>query len=223
MFEVGTYFNNRSFDRDKLLQFGFKELEESYLYSTVLIKGEFNVQISVAKDGEVTADVIDAESGDFYVLVKVPDATGPFVGKIRTKLGSLLTEIAEKCFYSNVFQGHSTVQVINYIKNKYEDALEFLWEKFPKNAIVRRKDNAKWYVVILNLPQSKLGLPDSEAIDIIDLRAESSQIETLVDGKKYFPGYHMNKKHWISICLDGSVALDEIFKRIDDSYGLARK
>jgi predicted DNA-binding protein (MmcQ/YjbR family) len=34
------------------------------------------------------------------------------------------------------------------------------------------------------------------------------------------PGYHMNKKHWNTIILDGSVPDKEIFEWIDHSYDL---
>ena len=34
------------------------------------------------------------------------------------------------------------------------------------------------------------------------------------------PGYHMNKKHWNTIILDGSVPDREVFKWIDHSYDL---
>ena len=34
------------------------------------------------------------------------------------------------------------------------------------------------------------------------------------------PGYHMNKKHWNTIIVDGSVPSAEIRKWIDHSYGL---
>lgn len=34
------------------------------------------------------------------------------------------------------------------------------------------------------------------------------------------PGYHMNKQHWNTVKLDGSVPDDEIKKQIDHSYDL---
>ncbi len=34
------------------------------------------------------------------------------------------------------------------------------------------------------------------------------------------PGYHMNKRHWNSLILDGSLPAAEICSMIDDSYGL---
>lgn len=30
----------------------------------------------------------------------------------------------------------------------------------------------------------------------------------------------MNKKHWVTLRLDGSVPIEEILMRIDDSFGL---
>lgn len=37
------------------------------------------------------------------------------------------------------------------------------------------------------------------------------------------PGYHMNKKHWNTVILDGSVPDAEIERMIDRSYGLVVK
>lgn len=37
------------------------------------------------------------------------------------------------------------------------------------------------------------------------------------------PGYHMNKKHWNTVFLDGSVPDKEVFSWIDHSYDLILK
>jgi len=37
------------------------------------------------------------------------------------------------------------------------------------------------------------------------------------------PGYHMNKLHWNSVILDGSIPLSELKKMIDHSYALVVK
>ena len=37
------------------------------------------------------------------------------------------------------------------------------------------------------------------------------------------PGYHMNKKHWNTIMLDGSIPDKDIFAWIDHSYDLVKK
>lgn len=37
------------------------------------------------------------------------------------------------------------------------------------------------------------------------------------------PGYHLNKQHWNTVTLDGSIANDEILGMIDESYALVVK
>lgn len=37
----------------------------------------------------------------------------------------------------------------------------------------------------------------------------------------YLPAYHMNKKSWVTVILDGTVPLSEIKKLLDKSYTLA--
>lgn len=37
------------------------------------------------------------------------------------------------------------------------------------------------------------------------------------------PGYHMNKKHWNTVLLDGSVPIKEVERQIDKSYALVVK
>ena len=34
------------------------------------------------------------------------------------------------------------------------------------------------------------------------------------------PGYHLNKRHWVTITLDGSVADETVFGLVEDSYDL---
>ncbi|MBD5583515.1 MAG: hypothetical protein HDQ88_00290, partial [Clostridia bacterium] len=113
--------------------------------------------------------------------------------------------------------------IINYVKEKYDDELQFLWRTFPSNAVWRRKDNAKWYGALLILSKRKLGIESDEVTDIIDLRIDPDVLPSVVDGKRYFPGYHMNKKSWFTICLDGSVPFEEICTWLDKSYDLAKK
>ncbi len=37
------------------------------------------------------------------------------------------------------------------------------------------------------------------------------------------PGYHMNKRHWNTVTLDGSIPEDEVWEMIDHSYRLVVK
>jgi len=142
--------------------------------------------------------------------------------KVYKAYSEILAKIQKECSEDEIFKANYTKEIINYVKNKYEDKLEFLWEKSPKNAVLRRKSSNKWYAVILTISKRKLNLDSDEIIEIINLHNNPEEIEKLIDNKKYFPAYHMNKKYWCTICLDRTVELKEIYKLIDISYKLAK-
>ena len=124
---------------------------------------------------------------------------------------------------TKVFQSAQAQAIIRYVADEYGDELEFLWQKFDDNAIWRRRDTGKWYGLLAVVSRQKLGQQADERVEIIDLRLDPAELAMTVDHQRYFPGWHMNKKHWYTIILDGSVSTAEICRRIDESYRLARK
>ncbi len=216
-------FEDKKTDFDKLLNYGFKKNQGKYVYKTKLLDGEFFLTIYVTDETRVTTEVVEVSTGELYTLHLIKGANGSFVGKIREEYETVLQDIENKCFYKDVFKSPYTKQVIEFVRKEYGDEPEYLWEKFPDNAVLRRKDTSKWYAAILTVKKEKLGLEGSEKVEVIDLRMNPQEQALLVDNKTYFAGYHMNKKHWLTIILDGSVGLEEIYTRIRTSYSLAVK
>ena len=216
------FFIRKRVDNDKLEAYGFTKENETFCYQTKLLDGQFLMEVYI-NNGEVQTRLLDIESECEYTLHVVSSAQGEFVGAVRTAYGNVLSDIRNKCFIDDVFKSSSAKAVIQYVSSKYNTPLEFLWKKFPDNAVYRRKDNQKWYAVLLTIARNKIGLDGNSAIEILDLRIDPMQLEQTIDNRKYFPGYHMNKKNWYTICLDGSVENDEMFERIDISYELAKK
>lgn len=216
-------FRNKIASAEKLRAFGFVSEGEDYVYSETVVDGQFNLVVRVAADKTASAKVYDADTGDEYVLHLSPQAAGAFVGRVRAECDGVLQKIADNCFETKIFKTEDADSIIRYIREKYQEEFEFLWEKFPNNAIVRRKDTQKWYAALLTAAKDKIGAGGEGTAEIIDLRMKTEDIERFVDDKKYFGGYHMNKKHWITICLDGSVTTEEICRLVDESRLLAKK
>lgn len=215
-------FKNKRYNTKKLAEYGFKSSKKGYLYETELLDGQFVLNVNIDNDGNLSTETIEKDTGDLYTL-HLTYSEGSFVGQIRDEYNSVLKDIAENCYEMEIFKYEYSYKVIDYIKAKYNDDVEYLWEKFPDNAIARRKDNKKWYLAILTVGKDKLGFDSKENVEVIDLRAKPEEIQSMIKDSSIYPGYHMNKKHWISIILDGSVDLEEIYKRIDESYVLAKK
>ena len=70
----------------------------------------------------------------------------------------------------------------------------------------------------MTVAKRKVNVEEDGFTEIIDLKAKPDFIQSLVNGKSFLPGYHMNKKHWFTIRLDGSVDINEIYEYIDLSY-----
>lgn len=218
-----SIFQRKKVNFEKLAAFGFVKKEGTYSYRTVLSGSGFILTVHITERGEIGTTVTDPASGEPYILHLADRTEGSFVGGVKCEYEQVLTAIADQCFERDVFKAELTKTLIQYIRGTYGDELEYLWEKFPENAVVRRKDNRKWYAVFLTVSRRKLGFDSDETVEILDLRMAPEEIIQKADGKKLLPGYHMNKKHWITVCLDGSVPPDEIYKLLDESYRLARK
>ncbi|MCI8412096.1 MAG: hypothetical protein HFJ40_06705 [Clostridia bacterium] len=211
---------NRAINYDKLLKYGFKEENDIYIYKKNIYDGQFEVNI-VISDTKKYSKLIDIENEMEFALVDIEDSTGKFIGGLRKDYEGIIEDIIIKCTNKEVFISNQAKEIINYIKQKYNDELEYLWEKFDDNAIWRNKQNNKWYGALLIISESKLGIESDKMIEIIDLRYQKEKIQNIVDNKKVFPGYHMNKKTWITIKLDNSLDTETIYNLIDNSYKLS--
>ena len=186
---------------DRLSQYGFVPSGDGYEYITNICDNAMSLRVNVDKCGNIDTVVTDLETGDPYTLFLVEDAVGSFVGAVREEYERVLEDIAAKCCSKRVFKSKYAGDVIKYVRDRYGDELEFLWEKFDDNAIWRRKDNNKWYGAILTAAKCKIGLYGEEKIEILDLRISPQEVESIIDYNRYFPAYHMNKKSWITIPL----------------------
>lgn len=218
MFEEN--FSHKKLNPAKLKAYGFSEQDGEYKFTTEILNGEFQLEIVLDKSGKLDTTLTKKSTGEEYILYRTK-AAGEFVGNVRSEIEKKLSEIAEKCFDTAIFKSGQTIRLIKYASEKYSTEPEFLWEKLSDNAVLRRKDTEKWFAVILTVSRRKFGMDSDETVEIVDLRTQPENIAALVDGKKFFPGWHMNKMHWFTIILDGSVSFDKICRRIDESWNLA--
>lgn len=114
-------------------------------------------------------------------------------------------------------------EVIGFINNEFGVEEEHLWMTFPDYAVFRNKRNKKWFAIIMDIDRNKLGLDGTGRVDIIDLKCDPILIGSLLHNKGYLPAYHMSKKSWITVLLDGIVGEDELKDLIQLSYELIEK
>jgi len=234
-----VYLKSRSIDEEKLTKFGFKKDKEKYTYKKEIKDGEFVVIIEVDKKKAISK-VIDNFDESEYALVDVEESSGQFVGSIKEEYEKVLEKFVEKCTYLDNFKSQSAKKIILYVKEKYKDELEFLWDDYD-GAVFRNKDNKKWYGVIMKVREksfvtstlkrmkadgavsnhpilNKKEYSDDDYIEVLDLHIDKEKSKKIIDYETIFPGYHMNKESWITIILDKNTKLKETYKLLDDSY-----
>lgn len=215
------HFKNKKLNREKLLSNGFELDGENFIRRQEILN-QMTLTIRIDGRGAVATEIIDAD-GEPYTLHLVEGASGSFVGSVKDSYEKILTDVAAQCFDNENFKSAQALKVVEHIREKFSDEPEFLWEKYPNYAVFRRKDNRKWYAVIMNVPKNKLGLDGAEELEILNLRVEPEELDKIFDGEKYFRGWHMNKKSWLTLRLDDTLTLEEITARLEKSYRLAKK
>ncbi|MBQ7185517.1 MAG: MmcQ/YjbR family DNA-binding protein [Alphaproteobacteria bacterium] len=111
-------------------------------------------------------------------------------------------------------------EIINFIDKKYGVRPEYLWRKYPNFCVFRHGDNKKWFGLCATIPRSYLKLVGDGNVDVINLKTDN--VDFLLGVRGVLPAYHMNKNHWVSVLLDGTVSAANVKKLIQMSYDLTK-
>lgn len=207
-------------NKKSLLKYGFIQEDNIYYYEKDIMNNKFKVQTFI-DNNTLNSKVIDNLTNEEYFLVDVDGATGAFVGQIKEEYENILLDIINSCTTKDLYEYSQTSDVLKYIKKTYHDNPEFLWKSDPRCGAIRNKTNNKWYALIMPLNKNKLNFNEDTYIEILDIRYQKDKCDEIVNYTNILPGYHMNKKSWITIILDGSLNNEIIYSLIDNSYSLS--
>jgi len=109
-------------------------------------------------------------------------------------------------------------RIMQHALDTYGTETEYLWADTPDCAVFRHPASRKWYAIIMQVLPNRLGLAGEAPVDVMNVKCSALMIGSLLSEPGFFPAYHMNKDHWISILLDGSVPDDQILSLLELSY-----
>lgn len=111
-------------------------------------------------------------------------------------------------------------EIEKYINENYDILQEYPWKEYPNYTTFKHKHNKKWFALIMEVPFEKLKLEGDGIVNVINLKNIPEMIGGLRKEQGILPAYHMNKEHWITLLLDGTVPKEKICNLIDLSYEL---
>ena len=217
MFEI---FKSYQFNQEKAHAYGFVENGEIWTYSCQIFQGDFFLTVSITPDN-VSFQVFDQEMGDLYPQVHMESMTGSFVASVREACLEILYQIRKACFDVQDFICPQTKRIMAQVQEKYGNQLEYLWEKSPDTAVLRHEGNQKWYAVLMRIPWDKLEKGREGLVEAVNLKHD--QVADLLSKKGIYPAFHMNKRYWLSLALDGSLQDEEVIELIEKSWNLTVK
>ena len=88
--------------------------------------------------------------------------------------------------------------------------------------VFRHPSSRKWFGIVMSVPKCRLEGDSREIVNIINVKCPYEVASSFYSERGFYPAYHMNKKHWLSILLDGSVDLDTVLWFMDISHDLTR-
>ncbi len=112
---------------------------------------------------------------------------------------------------------------IAHIEKLYNIKYDCPFEDDLYTWVFRHPDNKKWFALVMRIQKRKLGIDSDELIDVVNLKCAPEIMDDLWRENGVFPAYHMSKKHWLTLALDGSCDEDTIKWVTKISYDLTRK
>lgn len=94
------------------------------------------------------------------------------------------------------------------------------WPRYPGHVVLRHPSSGKWVGVVMAVPRSRIGLSGEEEVRILNVKLEPALVSGLRGQEGFAPAYHMNKAHWLSVRLDGSVPSDQVKALLEMSFAL---
>ena len=210
---------------EKLQIFGFKKKEKGFVYSQEIMNGDFCLRIQLQGE-ELTYQVMDQETGDEYVQVKMEQMTGEFVGQVREACQEIFLMIRTNCFDEVGFLYEQSQRLVTYVADTYKGSLEYLWAKHSRKsstqaAVFRHDGSKKWYGAFMTTDWSKFDSKREGKIEVLNVK--SNDVAKLTQQKGIYPAFHMNKKYWLSLPLDDTLTDQELFSLLDTSFQLTKK
>ena len=115
------------------------------------------------------------------------------------------------------------LELAAYLTDTYSATGENLFARYPSFQVFRHHGNKKWFSVIMDIPRKNLGLTGEGEISVVNLKCDTRLISSFREEPGIFPSWHMNKAHWLSVALDGTVDDEKITFLVDMSYESTKK
>ena len=205
----------------RLIEYGFIEQSGIFQYQTKLEDTGMYAVITV-DNSAVSGSVLDEFTDEEYIAVHTVGKKGNFATKVKTAYLACLSDIARNCFEKMMYSSKQANIMHEWMINQLYDTANHPFSKSQNSK--RTFDNDftaykpsgcdKMYALMFTIDKRKLdNVCDETWVDAVNIKVEPSKVDDLLQLPGFYPAYHMNKKHWVTAILDGTIE-DETLKEL---------
>ena len=202
-------------DIKKALAYGFVREGAGLILRKVLPETEFYAVVTLAGKA-LSVNVLERDTDEEYLPFNVADNISGYVMSVREKAEALLEEIKTQC----LIKSNVKLQLMDYCSQRFGTVPEAPWPETPENFTFKTARRNKWYALFMTIPYKSLGLAKAGKVDVLNIKLPPAKIEQLVDMQHFYPAYHMNKKHWLTVMLQKDADIPLVQELLAEACGV---
>ena len=113
-------------------------------------------------------------------------------------------------------------ELLSHVEQKYGVKPEYLWSRWPNYAVLRHSENRKWFGILMDVPAARLGLEGVDNLEVLNVKVDPEDALALRLADDILPAYHMNKKNWVSVLIEGGIPDEMLLDLIEMSHRLTK-
>ena len=186
----------------------------------ILIEGEFELVMTLA-DQELELVVYDLAMEEPYTLFEVASASGALVTALRQQVDEIINRILGQQIQDNPL----VERLVDHVATTYGLAPAHPFKRHPEIIGFKVPPVDKLFAIFLPVDYCRLDKTSTrtDQVLVLNLKGKPEHIVERIDNERYFPAYHMNKKHWFSVLLDAQTDWDQLISMLAESYRLVKK
>ena len=186
----------------------------------VLVEGEFELGMTLS-DQELELVVYDLAMEEPYTLFEVASASGALVTALRQQVDDILNRILGQQIQDNPL----VERLVDYVATTYGLAPAHPFKRHPEIIGFKVPTVDKLFGIFLPVDYCRLDKTSlrTDQVLVLNLKGKPEHIVERIDYCRYFPAYHMNKKHWFSVLLDAQTDWNQLTSLLAESYRLVKK
>ena len=213
MIDYSRLIRGRAMDPGRAEALGFHKQYAGYVLRRPL--PGFGLQAEITLTGKTLGIRVLEEDGEEFYLLRVGNAAGSFLPAVRDAAEELARGIAEEVYPAE----DAGKRILEIARRRFGTVPDAPFDDGGES-LALRAGNGKWYALLMTIDGARLDGGKRGPVRVMNLKVDPAKRESYLDGGHFFPAYHMNKTHWMSVLLDDGLDWDKAEAVLAESFRL---